>query len=82
MSLVVRPPDALFLPPSIPSKWRGLRGLVELAQQLGAPRRSFLIARLPGLPLALRRLLPTPGTNFHAVKAGMESAFDLYQNVF
>ena len=27
MSLVVRPPDALFLPPSIVPKWRGLRGL-------------------------------------------------------
>ena len=27
MFLVVRPPDTLFLPPSIVPKWRGLRGL-------------------------------------------------------
>ena len=30
MFLVVRPPDTLFLPPSIVPKWRGLRGLAEL----------------------------------------------------
>ena len=35
MSLVVRPPDALFLSPSIPSKLRGLRGLAELLDGLG-----------------------------------------------
>ena len=30
MFLVVRPPDTVFLPPLIPSKWRGLRGLAVL----------------------------------------------------
>ena len=34
MFLVVRPPDTLFLPPSIVPKWRGLRGLAE--QDAGA----------------------------------------------
>ena len=31
MSLVVRPPDTLILPPLIVPKWRGLRGLEEHA---------------------------------------------------
>ena len=38
MFLVVRPPGALFLPPSILSKWRGLRGLEVRRARASAPR--------------------------------------------
>ena len=39
--LVVRTPDTLFLPPSIVPKWRGLRGLEELASPHSeVPRRG------------------------------------------
>ena len=53
MSLVVRQPDTLFLPPSIVPKWRGLRGLVEhlrLAVQALLPvGRGELVHALAGL---------------------------------
>ena len=43
--LVVRPPDVLCLPPSIVSKWRGLRELVLLPPQHRRLRTGFRRAR-------------------------------------
>ena len=55
MSLVVRPPDALFLPPSIVPKWRGLRGLVipHLRRQLREDPRLVVRAVLRELELVV-----------------------------
>ena len=48
MFLVVRPPGTLFLPPSIVTKWRGLRGL-DARRRV----RDVLLLR-PGLELHQR----------------------------
>ena len=56
MFLVVRPPDTLFLPPSIVPKWRGLRGLDALL--LAERGRRLRVALRGDVRLQPRDLLP------------------------